>query len=183
MSRLYAERNGLLRRWMGAEGERLRWMALDVRTRESARREVKDAARPHFADLAEFRSDPRRLWMELDAIERMIEARDRCLVVRVGAEVVYRAFVLSDPARVERVVAPRGVRAPAWVVSGVMTHPAFRGRGIHGAAMDWLAAEARRAGVRYVVVWVAAWNRSSRRAFERAGFQLLERAEDPRAGG
>ena len=114
---------------------------------------------------------PERFWLETQGVERLLAGGDRCLAIRDGEEIVYRATVMSDPARVAQVLEPRGLAEPAWIVSGVLTHPAHRGRRLHATAMAWLGGEARRAGARRIVAWIAEWNRSAQRAFARAGFR------------
>lgn len=177
VSRLYAARDGFVRRRLGARGERVEWMALDV---AASRAEFPLAGSPpFFVDPDALRAEPERYWLEPGAVERMLAAGDRCLAVRLGEQCVYRAHVMVDPARVAEVLGQRGVAAPAWIVSGVLVHPAHRGQRLHATAMRWLASEARRADVRLLVAWVAAWNQSSRRAFARAGFAPLGSAAAP----
>lgn len=107
----------------------------------------------------------------------MLAGGDRCLVIRTERELLYRATVTGDRARVAEVLAPLGVTDPSWLVSGVLVHPAHRGRRLNAVAMAWLAEEARLSGARLLVASVAAWNRSSRRSFERAGFRRIGAAE------
>ena len=166
VSRLYAERDRFVRRRLGAGGERFEWMALDVASRRGEFSATRAA--PFFVAPQELSAKPERYWLERAAVERMVAAGDRCLAILLEDECVYRAHVMVDPVRVAEALGERDAGTPAWVVSGVLVHPAHRGRRLHATAMRWLASEARRAGARSLVAWIAHWNRSSRRAFTRA---------------
>ena len=173
ISRLYAERARLARRRLGRRGEAWQYVLLDVAS-ASHRPAGRSTVAPFFAKSADLRACPGQYWMAPDGVEALLARGDHCLAIRVDEEIAYRAFVMRDPAGVAEVAAPRGAPLPAWVVSGVYAHPAHRGCGLHASAMAWLAGEARRDGVRSIVAWIAEWNRSSRRAFARAGFRRLD---------
>lgn len=173
ISRLYAERARLTRRRLGVAGETSLWVSLDVAVAGPAS-PPSPGLEAVFVEPEELRARPVAYWLDPSAAAAHLAGGDRCLAVKRADEVIYRAIVMRDPARVAAMVAGRDVRPPAIVVSGVYTHPAFRGRGVHAFAMGWLAAASRRDGVGEIVAWVSAWNRSSLRAFARAGFRPLD---------
>jgi GNAT superfamily N-acetyltransferase len=175
ISRLYAERDRLRRHRLGAAGDVTRFVVLRLSVDAApvtAQLRVPGAT-IGFADPDDLLRDPAAYWMQGDGASALVRGGLRCLVVRTEDTVIYRAVVTSDPARVAAVLHAYPATLPAALVSGVVTHPEQRGRGIHAAAMGWLARVARQEGATHLVAWVALWNRSSLRAFERAGFRPL----------
>ena len=68
-------------------------------------------------------------------------------------------------------------RGRVLFLHGGYTEPAFRGRGIHTAAVQWLLARERGSGVAHALCVVHADNFMAIRAVERVGFRPLGRIE------
>jgi len=102
----------------------------------------------------------------------------RCVVGVVGGRQVYRFWY------VRRAGDQIHGAPPGWRPRGDVlflydgyTEPAYRGRGIHTAAVEWLLTRERGAGVAHAVCVVHADNFMATRAVQRVGFRPLGRIE------
>jgi RimJ/RimL family protein N-acetyltransferase len=99
-----------------------------------------------------------------------------CIVGTLSGRQVYHIwYVRGDGLHMQGL--PQGWRPRGRVLflHGAFTHPEFRGRGIHSAALRWLLARDHRSDVAHAVVVVNAANEPARRAAEAAGFRAVGR--------
>jgi translation initiation factor 4G len=70
---------------------------------------------------------------------------------------------------------PRGT----WIVENVGTRPALRRRGLLGRLLDDALERGRRAGHRAAQIACLIGNEAAQRAYEKAGFRVIEERKDP----
>jgi GNAT superfamily N-acetyltransferase len=115
--------------------------------------------------------------------ERRIREGQVCAVARHESKVIAYCWLTHKPewvAEVSRLVVP----GPDEVyLYDAFTAPAWRGRGLFPAMLGQLIQYARTHGKRRALIFVLARNRASRRAIERAEFELFQAVSRVRLGG
>lgn len=123
----------------------------------------------------EVRRHPRQFGVGLTTAPDADPTR-RYFVGTLNERVVYRITCAISAPALERLLSA-DIRAslpePVALVSDGSTDPAFRGRGIHPAALRWMASWARENEVRTLVTFIEERNGASRRGAVKAGFVLL----------
>jgi len=97
-----------------------------------------------------------------------------CAVARHAQEIVAYCWLASTPVRVAeigQVVVPG--REDVYLYDA-FTVPAWRGRGLFSTVLGHLLAFAHARGRRRALIFALARNRASRRAIERAGFEITQ---------
>jgi len=99
-----------------------------------------------------------------------------CVVGTLDGRQVYHVWYLrAEGAHMRGVPDAWRPRGRILFLHGGFTHPEFRGRGIHSAALRWLLARDHRSDVAHAVGVVNADNEPARRAVEAAGFRAVGR--------
>jgi RimJ/RimL family protein N-acetyltransferase len=115
--------------------------------------------------------------------ERRIHEGQVCVVARHGAGVIAYCWLTRRPewvAEIDRLVVP----GPAEVyLYEAFTEPGWRGRGLFPAMLFRLLAYARAQGWERALIFVLTDNRASRRAIEKAGFELFQTVSRVELGG
>ena len=103
---------------------------------------------------------------------------EACMVGFLNGRAVYRARYRRTQAERMRDLPPEWrPRGPLLFLHDGFTDPAYRGRGIHTAAIYWMLDRARGSGVAHAVCVVRDSDIAARRAVERVGFQRLGAVE------
>jgi GNAT superfamily N-acetyltransferase len=115
---------------------------------------------------------------DVPATRRDLPEDAGCLVGLIADRVVYRVFYVRVRAEQLRDLPPDWTpRGRVLFVHGGHTDEAFRGRGIHTAALQQLIDRQRGTEVAHIVGIVDAGNAPARRTLERQGFRALRRIE------
>jgi len=101
-----------------------------------------------------------------------------CVVGVIDGRPVYRFwYVRRTGDQIHGAPSDWRPRGRVLFLHGGYTEPAFRGRGIHTAAVDWLLDRERGSGVAHALCVVHADNFMATRAVQRVGFRPLGRIE------
>jgi RimJ/RimL family protein N-acetyltransferase len=99
-----------------------------------------------------------------------------CVAGTLAGRLVYHVwYVRADGTHMQRLPNAWRPRGRVLFLHGGFTHPEFRGRGIHSAALRWLLARDQRSDVAHAVGVVNADNEPARRAVEAVGFRAVGR--------
>ena len=154
-------------------------------------RSVTDADRPWseylglaFRDvsLSDVVLRPLRYADSVQAAEEPLARGERCIVGELHGEEVFRMWVGRPDAGWMARIPPASVAA-SWYVHDCRTAPEFRRRGIYVSALQWLAGEARAAGVDTIYLHVEGTNVAAIGAVERAGFRHVRAERASPVGG
>jgi ribosomal protein S18 acetylase RimI-like enzyme len=96
------------------------------------------------------------------------------VVGMIDRSIVYRvSYVRGDGGRLQGLPAGWQPRSRVILLHDGYTDPAFRGRGVHSAALRWLLARAREEGIEQAVCVVHADNPIARRSVTQLGFRCV----------
>ena len=115
--------------------------------------------------------------------ERRIREGQACVVARHASRVIAYCWLTRRSewvAEIDRFVVPGGDQVYLYEA---FTEPAWRGRGLFPAMLFRLLAYARVQGCHRALIFVLTDNRASRRAIEKAGFELFQTVSRLEIGG
>ncbi len=131
-------------------------------------------APPPGVELAVWDSPTDAGWGHPEA-EQRLHAGQACAVARHGKDVVAYCWLACTPVRVDE-IRQLVVPGPEDVyLYDAFTMPSWRGCGLFSALLRHLLVFARARARKRALIFVLASNRASRRAIERAGFEIFGR--------